>query len=283
MRRKSSAALTAAVLVIAAVVCGSSVLAQDAFDLHAATIVNAPDVRDWPATATITGVSFDGTVSRIAFTKQDGPGRWPDVIPPGFSGPIEYTWWLFVQVNGQWVGSGFIEMWNGRDGSGTPSDPDVPSLYAAHWFYSPRWTPMFGHGPIQPGERIGFMVTSGDARDHKGPDSVRERSNVVVFPATDRGSFSFGVVAPPPVVVSPPVIVPPPAPLPSVDVCGPQIAVLRAELGAQLATINQNVSDGRAETRTFFQNVKNVWAQIGEPLLKYVAPAIGAYLLGKKM
>lgn len=183
----------------------------DAFDLSAALIVNAPDVSDWPATAAITLLSFDGAVSRIAFTKQDGPDRWPDVVPPAFTGPIQYTWWLFRQLNGRWVGSGFIEMWFGRDGSGSPRDPDVPSVYHEHWFYGTRWAPLVGTDPIRPGESIGFMVTSGDARDRKGPYSVRERSNVVLVAATDTGSFTFDDA---PSQVDPPAPQPTPTPTP---------------------------------------------------------------------
>jgi len=160
---------------------------SDAFDLNNALIVDSPlDVASWPLTTAITNVTFDGSVSRIFFTKQNGPDRWPDVIPPGFNGPIEYTWWLFLNVDGKWAGAGFLEMWNGRDGSG-----DLPSTYDKDWYYSSRWAPLYGHGPIQPGEQIGFMVTSGDARDNKGPESVRERSNVVVFPASDNAVYNF--------------------------------------------------------------------------------------------
>jgi hypothetical protein len=46
------------------------------------------------------------------------------------------------------------------------------------------------HGPIRPGESIGFLVTAGNARDSVGP-VLQERSNVVVVPATDNGSFTF--------------------------------------------------------------------------------------------
>jgi hypothetical protein len=159
-------------------------------DLATARIVNAPDASAWPETARITSVSFDGATTRIAFTKQDGPDRWPDQTPPGWQGPVQYTIWLFLNINGQWVGSAFIQMWHGRDGSGSTSDPDVPSVYHRHWYYGTRWTPMQDHGPIRPGEPIGFMVTPGNARDNVGP-TLPERSNVVVVPATDNGVFDF--------------------------------------------------------------------------------------------
>lgn len=164
--------------------------AQPALDLSTARVVNAPDVRGWAETATITKLSFDGSTTRVEFTKQDGPNRWPDLTPPGWQGPLQYTLWLFLRVNGEWVGSGFIQMWYGRDGSGSHADPDVPSLYHQHWYYGTRWSPMQEHGPIRAGESIGFLVSAGNARDSVGP-VLQERSNVVVVPATDNGTFTF--------------------------------------------------------------------------------------------
>lgn len=164
--------------------------AQPALDLSTARIVNAPDVRGWAETATLTKLSFDGSTTRVEFTKQDGPSRWPDLTPPGWQGPLQYTLWLFLRVNGEWVGSGFIQMWYGRDGSGSHADPDVPSLYHQHWYYGTRWSPMQEHGPIRAGESIGFLVSAGNARDSVGP-VLQERSNVVVVPATDNGTFTF--------------------------------------------------------------------------------------------
>jgi len=204
----------------------------DMIDVATAQIVDAPDVRDWPITTAITQVSFDGSVTRVAFDKQDGPNRWPDVTPPGWDGPLQYTIWLFKQVNGRWVGSAFVQMWHGRDGSGSPGDPDVPSLYAAHWYYSSRWAPLYGSGPIQPGEVIGFMVTPGNARDG-GQVTLRERSNLVTFAATDHGTLLFPATpAPAPVPDPEPVPTPAPAPTPDVTV---QLARIEAALAALAA------------------------------------------------
>lgn len=261
--------------------------AQDAFDLRTAEIVNAPDVSQWPARATITGISFDGATTRIAFTKYEGPDRWPDITPAGWTGPLQYTIWLCLQNGGQWACSAFVQMWHGRDGSGSAADPDVPSIYDRHWYYDRRWAPLNGHGPIQPSEPIGFLVTSGNARDSVGPYSVQERSNVVVVPATDRGAFTFGlppVVTPPVVTPPPPVIVPPPPPVvtpPPVVVPAPILDLSGVQ--RQLDALTQEVRDGRAENRTFFESVKSIWAQIGEPLLKFVLPAVAAFVAGKKL
>lgn len=181
-------------------------MASDQLDLASAQIVNAPDVRSWPATAAITALSF-GTngQTRVEFTKKNGPDRWPDVTSPGWDGPLQYTLWLFLKIGGQWVGSGFIQFWNSRDGSGKADDPDVPSVYDQHWYYAPRWAPMHGHGPIAPGETIGFMVTSGNARDSVGPYGPQERSNVVVLAATDHGAFTFAETPTPEPIPVPPV------------------------------------------------------------------------------
>jgi len=264
-----------------------TVFAQaDMLNIQSAQIVNAPDVKGWPVTTALTAVSFDGAVTRVDFTKKDGPNRWPDVTPAGWQGPLEYTIWLFVNNGGQWVGSGFIQMWNGRDGSGSAADPDVPSLYDKHWYYAERWAPIFGHGPIRAGETIGFMVSSGNARDNVGPQSVQERSNIVTFAATDNGHFSFGsapVPVPTPTPVPVPVPTPVPVPLPSTDL-GMQILTQQAidhaavmahieELKTQLALTRQDIADFRAA-------VRSKWvAVVDSPIFKYTLAAITGFVV----
>jgi len=72
---------------------------MDQIDLHAARIVNAPNVTAWPVTTAITSLSFgERGQTRVEFTKRHGPGRWPDIIPPGFDGPIQFTLWLFLKI-----------------------------------------------------------------------------------------------------------------------------------------------------------------------------------------
>lgn len=279
-------------LVLALALSPLPVFAQaDMLNIHQAQIVNAPNVADWPITTALTSVSFDGATTRVDFTKKDGPNRWPDVTPTGWTGPLEYTLWLFVKVQGQWVGSGFIQFWNGRDGSGSAADPDVPSLYAKHWYYAERWTPIFGHGSIAPNEEIGFMVTSGNQRDSGGPNSVQERSNVVTFPATDSGHYSFSTapVTPPPVIVTPPVVVPPvvvapPAPLPSTDVPTvlSQNAINHAAEMALLQELQAQVSVLKGEVEEFQSQVKSRYlAVMDSPIVKYGLAAISGWLLTK--
>jgi hypothetical protein len=172
----------------------------DMIDPSTITVVNSPAALDWPATATITLLQFgEQGQTRVEFTKRHGDGRWPDVFPPSFTGPIQFTLWLFRKVTGLWYGAGFIEFWESRDGSGSAADPDVPSRYHDHWFYGSAWSPIQNPGPIVAGEAIGFMVSSGDARMNKGPFGPQERSNIVVVPATDVGAFTFGDAPPVPV------------------------------------------------------------------------------------
>jgi hypothetical protein len=252
----------------------------DQLDLRAAAIVNAPNVREWPITTAITHISLTGSNTRFTFTKQDGENRWPDLAwgAPGDS--LQYTVWLFVKVGGQWTGSGFIQMWHGRDGVG-----DAPSDYSTNWYYGTRWSPIQQHGPIVPGETIGFMVTTGNARDNGGPLGAQERSNIVTIPATDTGEFSFGAVTPaPPVVVPvppPPVVVPPAPPAPVVIVPAPQPAPLPTDLtsaiisqSVELARIEAKVDKVTQDVADFRAAVKSKWdAFWGSPYVKYALAA----------
>lgn len=146
----------------------------DQIDLLQALIVGAsPDVRSWPI---VTNLAITSLEPAITPSFQD-PG-WPDVTPPGFEGTIEYTVWAFALINGKWTGSGFIEMWRGREncGNNAPGLNVRQQLQQNWWYYPPE---MVNYLP-QPGDQIGFMVTSGDQRRGRGPDSVQQRSNVVL-------------------------------------------------------------------------------------------------------
>src|SRR5262249_6234640 len=156
---------------------------------------------DWPVTTPINTLVMRPTGDPNAGLTFSFPAqqRWPDYVPPGWDGPLQYTVWAGVFVNGQWHVAGFIQMWRGRASTGAPILTD----FATNWAYDPgRWGPMAGHHP-QVGESMLFFVTAGNARGVTGVTSVRERSNVVMvsLPANDTGSFSFPTTPPPPVVV----------------------------------------------------------------------------------
>jgi len=151
-------------------------------------IQNSPDVRDWSPSAAITKIEFwrDAGI-HFEFDKHDA---WPDVVPQGWNGPIQYTVWILVQIDGKWYGSGIIECWRDRQST---DDVDVTNTnqIARNWLYDGRWGPMQGHQP-QPGERVGFMLTAGDARG-KDVHGITERSRVVeiTWPAASGSALPF--------------------------------------------------------------------------------------------
>jgi len=176
---------------------------HDAIDLSTVTIHNAPaDIKDWPITVAI---------ERLELKRPDGitigagiPLTWDYHVPgwgnpaAGDDGNVLYTVWAIVKVNGQWHGSGFIQMWKGRPSTGAP----ILSEWR-NWAYArDRWGEMVDYAP-QVGDAIGILVSAGSARNEHSVTSVRERSNVVTIqlPATETGVFTFtsqGEATPPP-------------------------------------------------------------------------------------
>lgn len=157
---------------------GAPGAAADQINVSAASIYNSPtDLATWTVSTAITSVDIGGGGISVQFSKKDGPGRWPDVVPPGWSGPLEYTLGMCLNISGQWDCSAVVQAWNGADPLGGP-----PSQIGQNWFYDPlRWGPMTGHQPA-PGETIGIFVCEGDCRNNTRGDSspLRERSNVVL-------------------------------------------------------------------------------------------------------
>lgn len=159
----------------------------DAMNLNLASVYNSPpDIASWPATGTITNLTMSNSTGlSFQFSTQNS---WPDVIPPGFTGPLEYTVWAVVNVGGSWNTSGFIQMWRGRASTGAP----ILAEFAINWAYDGRWGPMNHYQPSA-GEQMGFFLSAGNARGQTTVSSVRERTNVVLvsLPAGDSGVFSF--------------------------------------------------------------------------------------------
>jgi hypothetical protein len=142
-------------------------------------------VAEWPITTTLTTIDISTEGVALAFSKQDGPDRWPDVTPPGWSGSIQYTLWIAMQIDGRWYTNGPLEYWYGLARTGgnilapTPDPFDDPFLMQipGNWTYD---CGIMARQPA-PGELVGFFVTAGDQRK-KDVWAVHERSNVVVFP-----------------------------------------------------------------------------------------------------
>ena len=158
--------------------------ANDAINLATVIVHNSPNPTNWAVTTNLQRLDLMPSGAHPVFDKQSS---WPEVVPPGWSGGLQYTLWIVLKINGQWHASGCIEFWRGLYENGGPV-----SQYAMNWYYDPiRWAPMSGYQPA-PGEQVGFFVTSGDARNN-GPNSVNERSNVVLvaFPGNGGQSFVF--------------------------------------------------------------------------------------------
>jgi VCBS repeat protein/FG-GAP repeat protein len=167
---------------------------RDAIDLSQAAVYNSPaDIASWPVTTAITRLDMARANNfGLSFTF-GAHNTWPDYTPPGWTGPIQYTVWAVVNVNGRWYTSGFIQMWRTRASTGAPILTD----FARNWAYDARWGPMKGHQPVV-GEQMGFFVSAGNARGTSTATSVRQRSNVVLvsLPANDNGSFTYPEFAP---------------------------------------------------------------------------------------
>lgn len=151
------------------------------------TIVdNPPDLASWPVTTSLTEVDFSDSGVHVAFDKQDGANRWPDVTPPGWMGPLQYTLGMAECINGQWVGSAVIEFWYGLDAEGG-NVADMNQI-AMNWYYDSRWGELQGRQP-QTGEMVGIFVAAGNLRnvttDDPNESPVMERSNVVLVPFPD--------------------------------------------------------------------------------------------------
>src|SRR5258707_10951620 len=108
------------ILCVFCVFCVDVVSVRAQIQIEQLRIQNSPDVRGWEPTATITKVEFwRGAGIHFQF---DRNGTWPDVVPDGWNGPVQYTVWILLNINGEWYGSGIIECWPDRQST---DDADV--------------------------------------------------------------------------------------------------------------------------------------------------------------
>jgi len=163
---------------------GAAFTAQS-FNIRAATFWdNPPDTGQWPVGARITSVEFTGSAMRVDFDRRMGPNRWPDVVPPRWTGALQYTLGLCRNVAGGWHCSAVVQFWNGR----SLDDTAPPSRFWREWWYdSARWGPLASIRPVE-GEMVGVFVASGDLRQRFFTQAscprVCEISNVVLVPFT---------------------------------------------------------------------------------------------------
>ena len=149
-------------------------------------------------------LQYDGADGvHVELSKRDD-GSWPDVTPPGWDGPLEYTLGIAENIGGQWYASAAIQFWRGLPASGGNVAQDVSTQkqcfafgygstcqIAKNWYYDGRWGNLAGYQP-KTGELIGVFVVAGNVRGvTDGSQSpVQERSNVVLVPMPDFNGFS---------------------------------------------------------------------------------------------
>jgi len=153
----------------------------DAFDFSTAGIYDSPTaLASWNASTALTMVDLRADGVAFTFSKQSGPDRWPDVTPPGFGGPIQYTIGMAYNIDGNYAASAPIIFWYGLEVNGGPIYE--PGQLPNNWFYDSRWGPMQGYQPAL-GETVYMFACAGDCRGFTdGSQSpVQERTNVVAF------------------------------------------------------------------------------------------------------
>lgn len=254
----------------------SPVLAQsDAVSLSALRVYNSPrDVASWPIRIGIRRVSMTPETGLIIETDQV-PESW-NVRVPGWGdgdatascdekpdGCINRTMWVAVSVNGEFAGSGFIQMWKGRTGSGTfKTDGGWMTEWPANWGYDGRWGALFGIKPTA-ATQLCVWYSAGDARGRLDVTSVRERSNAVCVPATS-GSWSFvnGPQDPPVIVVPPGNPQQPPGPPQHTDMSDPVTLLKLTTLYEQAERIYADMKN-RDEARG--KQLATVLAHVDDP------------------
>ena len=102
--------------------------APDMWPMANATILNSPrDLARWPITTAITLVDIRAEGVRVDFSKKDGPGRWPDVVPPGWEGPLQLPrFGMVLNINNQLYASAPVEFWYGLPVPGRPALSSTP-------------------------------------------------------------------------------------------------------------------------------------------------------------
>jgi len=171
---------------------------NDMIDPSVIQVVNSPNALVWPITTGLTKLELTDDGVNPVFSARN---TWPDVTPPGWMGPLQFTLWLFMKMNGVWVGSGIIQYWRElvKSGGAVYKNDQI----ARNWVYDGRWGTMAGHQPAL-GETIGFMVSAGNARNQDN-HVVEERSQIVTlqFPSSAH-SYDFSDVS----IPVPPVPIP---------------------------------------------------------------------------
>ena len=183
----------------------------DVLNLRDVTVVDWPEVATWPVTTILTRVELRLTGVHVEFSTRDGPDRWPDHVTPGWSGPLQYSLGLALQIAGTWYAAAPIEFWHGLEESGGQIqaqnvEGSKVGQIPKNWFYDARWGPLHGYQP-QPEELVGVYVCAGDVRNRVSV--VKERSEILLVRLPPEG-VARTVVGP--MDISPPEPPPPARP-----------------------------------------------------------------------
>ncbi len=165
---------------------GAGSFVAQTFNFAAAKIWdNPPDLGTWPVGAKITYLEFTGFSLRVDFDRREGPNRWPDVVPPGWAGALQYTLGLCRNVESAWHCSAVVQFWYGR---GLDDTAPASRFWREWWYDGARWGPLATNPPRE-GEMVGVFVAAGDLRQRGFTRAtcprVCEVSNVQLVPYTE--------------------------------------------------------------------------------------------------
>lgn len=158
--------------------------APDEINVQGARVYASPgDMMRWQITCSIESVTFTEVGFPTIGSCMDGPGRWPDVVPDGWEGPIQHTLGMCMLAgDGQWECSAVVQVWHPR-WLQDPNYTTAPYAVDSNWFYASHM--MGGGGSLtdrnpRPGERVLIFVVRGNGRIGTEYTKVHERSNVAL-------------------------------------------------------------------------------------------------------
>lgn len=163
---------------------------QDAIPLGPAVFHLAPDhVKGWPITNPITKLELRSEQGKGVGVELANPEKWPDFVPPGWDGAINWTLWIGIPCQGKVHFTASIEFWDGKNGRDRKYWTGAPLLtdYDAWTYHVPT---MLACAPTK-GSKIYFMAVPVSHRQNKGHESVAERSQVVEVTLTENAVYTF--------------------------------------------------------------------------------------------
>ena len=150
----------------------------------------APDVLSFAPTSKITELEFRPGSLHLRHTKETA---WPFVMLD--TAQQQATFWVFAQINGQWVAAGLERL---RPNQQDKPEGNNPREFIAGFVEGRNFGPFNGHN-FRDGDLMGFMVVQGDTRLNANAP-LRERSLVVAmaFPPSGQILWEEGQAQPHP-------------------------------------------------------------------------------------